>query len=240
DPEPCTRLKTSVSEAITVTGSAPLLDAKSKVVIEAKYTVGEYDILILSAKDSSGLETWLTSHGYTLPPGAHEVLSSYIRQNLKFFVAKVNLGEKARLGFNELRPLQIAYESPKFMLPIRLGTVNAQGTQELLIYAISRGGRVETTNYRTVKLPSDVDVPLYIGRDFTTFYKAMFSEQVRRESMNVVFTEYAWDLNWCDPCAADPLSPDELKKLGVFWLSDRGAGAQPDAFITRLHVRYDR
>jgi len=68
----------------------------------------------------------------------------------------------------------------------------------------------------------------------------MFSEQVRRESMNVVFTEYAWDLRWCDPCAAEPLSPDELKKLGVFWLSDRGAGTQPDAFITRLHVRYDR
>ena len=30
------------------------------VSVEAKYTVGEYDILILSAKESNGLETWLT------------------------------------------------------------------------------------------------------------------------------------------------------------------------------------
>src|SRR4029078_4825679 len=37
------------------------------VTIEAQYTVGEYDIVILSAAQSSGLETWLTSHGYRKP-----------------------------------------------------------------------------------------------------------------------------------------------------------------------------
>src|SRR5262245_43840311 len=33
------------------------------VTIEAQYTVGEYDILILSAKESAGLETWLRDSG---------------------------------------------------------------------------------------------------------------------------------------------------------------------------------
>ncbi|HEY4594342.1 MAG TPA: DUF2330 domain-containing protein, partial [Thermoanaerobaculia bacterium] len=33
------------------------------VKIEAQYTVGEYDILILSAKESQGLETWLIENG---------------------------------------------------------------------------------------------------------------------------------------------------------------------------------
>jgi len=32
------------------------------VSIEASYTVGEYDILILSARQSGGLETWLTEN----------------------------------------------------------------------------------------------------------------------------------------------------------------------------------
>lgn len=210
------------------------------VTIEARYTVGEYDILILSAKQSNGLETWLRESGYTIPAGAFAVLGSYIRQNMKFFVAKVNLGEQAKLGFTYLRPLQVAYDSPKFMLPIRLGTVNANGPQELFIYVLMRDGRVETTNYRTVKLPSDVDVPLFVHDEFAPFYKALFSEQVRREEMSTVFTEYAWDMNWCDPCAAEPLSRDELRKLGVFWLaSDDGSGAQ-NVFLTRLHVRYDR
>ena len=222
------------------------------VTVEAQYTVGEYDIIILSARQSTGLETWLRENGYRIPAGASRILNSYIKQNLKFFVAKVNLDEQAKLGYAMLRPIQIAYESPKFMLPIRLGMVNADGPQELFVYALTRKGRVEATNYRTVKLPTGMDLPLYVKDRFRDFYTAMFTHQVAKESMSAIFTEYAWDMNWCDPCAADPLSADELRKLGVFWLSEpptgrnggrpapwpNPSGAQ-EVFLTRLHVRYD-
>jgi hypothetical protein len=222
------------------------------VKIEAQYTIGEYDILILSAQQSGGLETWLKENGYRIPSGASSVLGSYIRQNMKFFVARVNLQEQSRLGFSMLRPIQVAYESPKFMLPIRLGMVNADGPQELFVYALTRKGRVETTNYRTVKLPTGMEIPIYVKNRFPEFYKAMFSQQVAKEQMSTVFTEYAWDMGWCDPCAADPLSSDELRNLGVFWFADSpqpipaGQGRPPiirprpqDVFVTRLHVRYD-
>jgi hypothetical protein len=209
------------------------------VRIEAQYTVGEYDILILSAQQSAGLETWLRENGYRIPAGASAVLSSYLKQNMRFFVAKVNLTEQAKLGFAYLRPLQVAYESPKFMLPIRLGMVNAEGQQELFVYALTRNGRVETTNYRTVKLPSDVELPVYLKEqgEFAKFYKAMFGHQVEREDTRAVFLEYGWDMRWCDPCAASPLSNDELRQLGVFW--NDAAGAPPNVFLTRLHLRYD-
>ena len=56
-------------------------------------------------------------------------------------------------------------------------------------------------------------------------------------------------MGWCDPCAADPLSHEELHKLGVFWLNEPGpAPASPqfrrpirptNVYVTRLHVRYD-
>ncbi len=224
------------------------------ITIEARYTVGEYDILILSARQSDGLETWLRENGYKIPKGASRVLGSYIKQDMKFFVAKVNLKEQARLGFSYLRPIQVAFESPKFMLPIRLGMINADGPQELFVYTLTRKGRVETTNYRTVKLPTDLDIPLYIKDSFGPFYKAMFANQTEKERGRAVFLEYAWDMSWCDPCAADPLSPDELRRLGVFWLDQRmhgrkgmkpifpripPGGGPVDVFVTRLHVRYD-
>src|SRR5439155_5408134 len=120
------------------------------VRVEAQYTVGEYDILILSAEQSSGLEQWLRENGYRIPKGASAVLGSYIKQNMRFFVARVNIKEQAKTGYHHLRPLQVAYESPKFMLPIRLGMVNANGPQELFVYTLTRKGRVEATNYRTV------------------------------------------------------------------------------------------
>jgi hypothetical protein len=210
------------------------------VTIEAKYTVGEYDILILSAQQSSGLETWLRENGYHIPAGASDVINTYLKQNMRFFVAKVNLGEQARLGFSYLRPLQIAFESPKFMLPIRLGMVNAKGQQELFVYALTRNGRVETTNYRTARLPVDMDLPTYLKQpsEFAAFYKAMFTRQVAAQDGRAVFLEYAWDMKWCDPCAADPLSNEELRRLGVFW-TDATAGRPADVFLSRLHVRYD-
>ncbi|HXU44670.1 MAG TPA: DUF2330 domain-containing protein, partial [Thermoanaerobaculia bacterium] len=209
------------------------------VRIEASYTVGEYDILILSAEQSHGLETWLVQSGYRIPPGASGVLGSYIKQGMKFFVAKVNLKQQSKLGFSSLRPLQVAYTSPKFMLPIRLGIVNADGAQELFVFALTRKGRVETTNYRTVRLPSGDEIPLFVKDEFGDFYKAMFARQVRKEDRRAVFLEYAWDMSWCDPCAAEPLSRNELGELGVFWLrGDDGSGAQ-DVFLSRLHVRYD-
>ena len=249
DPDPCA-LRAFQLLTPGAPAAARMEQAKDRarslgVTIEAQYTVGEYDILILSARESAGLETWLRDNGYRLPAGASRVLGSYLKQGMKFFVARVNLGEQARLGFTYLRPLQVAFESPKFMLPIRLGTVNADGPQELFVFALTRRGRVETTNYRTVRLPTGMDLPPYVKEEFPNFYRAMFAEQVRREDMRAVFLEYAWDMSWCDPCAADPLSLDELRKLGVFWLADDGprdrvrGPRSVDTFVTRLHVRYD-
>jgi hypothetical protein len=252
DDDPCARISDMVMPSAPL-GAGMRNEARERslgVTVEAKYTIDEYDIVILSAEESSGLQTWLRQSGYRIPEGADAVLGSYIRQNMRFFVARVNLTEYARLGFTYLRPLQIAYESPKFMLPIRLGTVNADGAQDLFVFGLTRKGRIETTNYRTVRLPSDAELPAFVKQDFGDFYRAMFTDQVRRERMSTVFLEYAWDMGWCDPCAADPLSVEELRTLGVFWLDQGPPSAQPgrpmrnaptpaDVFVTRLHARYD-
>lgn len=209
------------------------------VTVEASYSVGEYDILILSATESAGLVTWLERNGYQMPNGAAPVLESYLKQDMHFFVAKVNLGEKAALGVERLRPLQIAYESAKFMLPIRLGMVNARGHQELFVYTLTQRGRVETTNYRSVRLPTGSELPVHVRDDFGRFYQAMFARQAKRQNHRAVFVEYAWDMGWCDPCAADPLSPTELRSLGAFWVAPQARTQRRNVFVTRLHLRYD-
>lgn len=205
------------------------------VTIEEQFTVGEYDILILSAKESDGLETWLRQNDYQIPSGASDILQPYIKQQMKFFVAKVNLDKFSQTGFNSLRPLMIAYESPKFMLPIRLGMVNAQGDQDLIVYLLSPQGQTELTNYRTVQIPSDLNLPEFVQHEFTDFYRTMFQKNYEKEGKKVAFLEYAWNMSNCDPCAAEPLNQDELQKAGVFWLDNN-----PSVFITRLHIRYSR
>ncbi len=226
-------------------------DSSLGVTVEAKFNVGEYDIVILSAKESGGLEIWLNRNGYKIPKGAKELLKPYIRSSMKFFVAKVNLDKFAESGYQLLRPLQISYESLKFMLPIRLGMINATKEQDLIVYILSPQGQAEITNYRTVKVPSDVNIPVYVKSEFGDFYKSMFQTSYTKEDKKVGFLEYAWDMSSCDPCSAEPLNNEELKQAGVFWL-DNNSSDRPvspsfrsrfpssSVFITRLHVRYTR
>ena len=215
---------------------------KRGVKIEARYSIGEYDILILSAKESGGLRTWLIENGYKIPPNADAVLEPYIKSNMKFFVVKVNLEEQEKLGFNELRPIQIEFDSPKFMLPLRLGMANANGEQDMIVYAFSKKGRIECTNYRTVKIPTDKHVPLNIEERFGKFYKSVFDRQWARQK-DAVFLEYAWNVtpSWngmkCDPCVGPPPLDADLTRAGVNWATGVN---NSQVFFTRLHVRYGR
>ena len=61
-------------------------------------------------------------------------------------------------------------------------------------------------------------MPLFVKQEFGDFYKAMFDRAVERENMRAVFVEYAWDMGWCDPCAADPMTNKELVELGARWI----------------------
>ncbi len=146
------------------------------MTIEAEYTVGEYDILILSAKEVERPRHLADRKRLQAAQRRRRaVLGSYIAQKMRFFVAKVNLEEQSKLGYTYLRPLQVAFESPKFMLPIRLGTLNANGPQELFVFALTRTGRIETTNYRTIRLPSGSEVPALVKDRFSDFYRATCS-----------------------------------------------------------------
>jgi hypothetical protein len=243
DPDPCPVAEMHVrggrkGEVFMMAGAptADMAKAVESVRIEAQYQIDEYDVLILSADDSTALLAWLKAHGYRVPMQASRVVESYLKQGMKFFVAKVDLRRRAAAGIATLRPIQIAYESPKFMLPVRLGMANADGPQELFVYAVTRTGRVEPVNYRSLRLPDAVDAPAFVKGDFSNVWRAAFDHLVQKNGMGVVYTEYAWDMTWCDPCPSPPLNREEQRALGVWWLDEPNARV----FVTRLHARYDR
>jgi len=230
---------------------------RSTVKIEAKYLVGEYDILILSARESSGLKDWLNENGYKIPANAEEVLDPYIKSNLKFFVVKVNEKEKQKLNNNFLRPIQISFHSPKFMLPIRLGMANADGDQDLIVYAFTRKGRIECTNYRNVSMVTGKNIPLFVQKNFGAFYSNLFTHQWDNENRSIAFLEYAWNVTpvnpmKCDPCVGNPPAEQDLVQSGVWWLNGKDwndysdiDNDEPDdgnrnVHFTRLHFRYNR
>ena len=233
-------------------------DAKYGVTIEAQFKVAEYDIVILSANDSGGLDKWLRKNDYNIPKGAKEVLRPYVEQDTKFFVAKVDAKKvKFRDGRAVLSPLRFHYDAPTFTLPVRLGLLNSAGKQDLIVHILGKGQRYEVANYKNASIPTNIRVESSVRESFGAFYDALF-ERTTEKNPGAVVTEYAWDATTCDPCPEPPLRPDELAALGgdvivpaeqdpysdipgVVPQRKRRPSWQPYGFVlTRLHYRYDK
>jgi MYXO-CTERM domain-containing protein len=227
--------------------SAPVDTASGpppSVVVEAQFKVGEYEIVILSATESGALDTWLRTEGYNIPAGAGDVLRPYVEQGMYFFVAKVDAKKVSFVeGRARLSPLRFHYDSEEFSLPIRLGMLNADGAQDLIVHILALGQRYEAANYKNVTVPTNLGVTDDTRERFGEFYAALFDKTLERNPGAVV-TEYAWQ--WpdfqngpkCDPCPPGPsIGWGPLQALGA---DVTQAGQRWDYVLTRIHARYDK
>jgi hypothetical protein len=231
------------------------------VKVEAQFAVGEYEIVVLSAEDSGGLDTWLRREKYTIPHGAADALAPYVRDQMKFFVAKVNIQKVHRNehGMAVLSPLRISFISNELRLPVRLGLLNAAEKQDLIVYVLSPNSRYEVANYPNVFVPTNVEVADQVRHAFPSFYAELFDATLARAGGKSVVTEYSWQTSSCDPCPTPPLSGSDLLTLGAGLVEGQSGGGGglgggvgsgsgsgrigrgPMGWVvTRLHTRYDR
>lgn len=230
------------------------------VRVEASFQAGEYDVVVLSASDSLGLETWLRDQRYAVPEGAASAFRPYLEEGMKFFVAKVNVGRLAalspahaaslRAGRVMLSPLRFHYDSERFALPVRLGLANSQGEQDLAIHILSPEGRYTTANYRNRFVSTNRRYAQASAGDFEAMYESLFAT-MSRNTPRAVFTEYAGPVvpqrssSTCLGCARSGVSQQALDALGadqlpghVAWSSSEGQQRYADFVLTRMHYRY--
>ncbi len=231
------------------------------VKIEARFTAGEYQVLILSAKQATGLEDWLKDNHYRIPDGASAALAPYVASGMKFFVAKVDITKVKRdaHGNVALSPLRFDYEANDLRVPVRLGLLNANGKQDLIIYVLNPESRFESSNYKNVFVPTNLEVVNEVRSGFGSFYAQLFDETLAANGNRAVVTEYAWQTTSCDPCPVPPLQPADLYTLGLDVIEGGPAptsdgqpvgprGGTPGGYygaaspwvLTRLHTRYDK
>ena len=203
------------------------------VVVEAEFQVGEYQIQVVSAVEGTDLETWLIDNGYRIPQGASKYLQPYLDQGMYFFVAKVD-AEKVtfRDGRAQLSPLRFHYDTDTFSLPTRLGMINSNGRQDLLVYTLGEH-RYDAANQPTATIPTNVPVVASVKDDFPRFYDQLFEETLAATG-NAVVTEYsswAWQLPW-----------DDISSLGGDVVAEvTGDDYFPyNLVLTRMHLRYEK
>jgi hypothetical protein len=231
---------TSTTQGITITREyLRNIPAGRSVVVEARFDVAEYQIVILSATEATGLEDWLHDNHYKVPTAAAALLRPYVEAGSKFFVAKVDPKKVAMAnGHAALSPLRFHYDSEDFTLPIRLGMASSSGTQDLIVNIISANKRYQVANYKSAFIPTNIDVDDSVKARFAEFYAALFDRTIAANP-GAVITEYAWTAvpNYhCDPCTdADVTSPDLMALGGDVAGGQIAAGT---FVLTRLHARY--
>ena len=180
--------------------------------------MGEYDILILSAKQSDGLETWLRESGYRIPAGrlagarqlhqaGHEVLR---RQGEPQGAgeARLHLPAAAPGG---LRVAQVHAADP----PGHGQRRRAAGAVHLRADPQGAGGDHQLPHGEAA---SDVEVPLFVKDEFDKFYGACSPAGARRRTC--ARSSSSTPGTWAGATPAPPIRcpAEELRELGVFWL----------------------
>ncbi|HND28797.1 MAG TPA: DUF2330 domain-containing protein [Myxococcota bacterium] len=198
------------------------------VTVEESFTVGAYQIEVLSATGAGGLLDWLDAWGFDLPQSSLPVLNDYIQEDFYFLAARVTLSEVPAANAY-LSPLQLRYSSESFTLPIRIGTTVSTGRQEVILTVLNRGseGKTSIANYPQAPLEDECMIPQEV-----VGYGSFYEEQLQDAfSKGIWVEEYSWSLGSCDPCSAEPPTPETLTALGVDWTDD-------DTWITRIRARY--
>ena len=243
--DPCMELPVATAVAAAPMAAPGAVKSRGReegdygVKIEAQFTVGEYEIVILSAEDSTGLDRWLKDGGYKIPEGAEPLLRPYVESGSKFFVAKVDAKKVPfKDGQAALSPLRFHYDTDSFSLPVRLGLVNSSGTQDLIVHILGRNQRYDVANYKNVTIPTNLDVNEQAREQFGAFYAALFDRTVE-ENKGAVVTEYSWMSMSCDPCPGPPLDVGELAVFGGDVIPSAQQGMN-NFVLTRLHARYGK
>src|SRR5690606_13908832 len=81
---------------------------------QADFLANDYEISVITPKES--LSGWLRKHRLSLSSAAQTAAARYAKAGYSFFVAKVKPPENGNARM--LRPLQVAFESPAFVLPL--------------------------------------------------------------------------------------------------------------------------
>ena len=214
----------------------PSEEADPDVVVEAEYSVGIYEIVILSAETAGGLMEWLEENGYGVDASAQALLTEYIEGGQLFFAAKIN-GEM--LSFDEdgatvLEPLQFGYNSDVLSLPIRLGTLNSPGEQDVILYILTDedDGQVKISNYTEVNIEDECMVDITAAGGASNHYGNEFGTAWAEAGTGEAWiNEYAWSTSSCDPCPTEPPNESELEEAGY-------TGDRWNSFFTRLRIRF--
>ena len=196
---------------------------KLQVDTEPAFEEGVYHFELAPGGSADALLGWLKAKGYQAPDALKTELTPAITRGMKFLVAEVDVDRLELLGDGGaiLAPIRFVTHMPYREILSRLGLINVEGKQDLIVYTIHPDARFEVKNVKTVAAPTNLEVEMSASdgpgglKERPGEFYAALQDRVLEKQGSVVLTEYVWSTLECgEPCVRSPLSLQTLLTFG--------------------------
>ena len=121
------------------------------VQVVSDQAAGPYEAVILKSDVPGALPTWLTSHGYEIPPDISPIIDAYVAEGFDF--AALRLLPAA--GVQQMQPVRVVQPGAVPTLPLRMVAAGTGDHTAITLFVIAEG-RYTTENFPEVTFPRDL------------------------------------------------------------------------------------
>lgn len=195
-------------------GGGPKAAAPAPAAAASGPSTGDYEVTVLGAADSIGLDKWLEKNGYRLPEGAAAKLRRYTEGGNRFVVARI---DGAKLAFEggraHLPPLSFTFEAEGVKVALGALAVSAADEIDVRVTVLARQ-RFDPTAGAAPPVPTGLALTPAAEGALGPFYAALTAATASHHKATFV-TEHAGSVGACAPCAAPPIAQGDLVALGA-------------------------
>ena len=116
--------------------------ADGTVTVTKQQNVGPYETVQLHASDSSALNNWLATNGFSIPADVTPIIDEYVTEGFDFLAMKLIPGE----GVQSMRPVRVTSPGASLSLPLRMAAIGTGATVGITIWVVA-DGRYEPQNF---------------------------------------------------------------------------------------------
>lgn len=207
----------------------------------------KFNFEILDIKENHGFNKWLENKKYYLGQSLRFELTNSLNHFSNFLV--ITLKKPSVNKYTYLNPIQISYDSKYLSVPLQIGSINSPDFQRSWLYILTQNARMEVSNYRTMKRPTDLILPEFTISLFDKTYNDLTLNQPQSTSLKSFHLEFTGPIRNCADCDIPTPTAEELSRLGVQWAnSAKGTPVKATnskispnkflAYVTRLYVNY--
>ncbi|HSQ63295.1 MAG TPA: DUF2330 domain-containing protein [Polyangiaceae bacterium] len=109
--------------------------------------VGPYEVATLRSTDPTALETWLSQHGYSIPPAVQPTIAAYVNEGFDFIALRLLPNQ----GIQAMQPVRVISDGADPTLPLRMVAAGIGANVGIVLYVISEG-RYEASNFNNTQV----------------------------------------------------------------------------------------